>query len=318
MEQVIMVKQQIIEAIKAYETIVIHRHVRPDPDALGSQNGLKKMIELSFPEKKVYAVGEEYPALQFLAKMDDIANSVYQQALVIICDTANTGRISDSRYKLGEKIIKIDHHPNKDPYGDILWVDTDASSTSEMIYELYVTAKDALQMDEHAARLIYGGIVGDTGRFLFPSTSNKTFQYAAELITYPFDRQALYGGLYSVEQNIARLRGYILENFTMSEAGVSTVKLTKDILRKYQVDPTETGGIVGTLGDIAGMKAWAFFIEEPDVIRVRIRSKGPVINTLAAKYNGGGHPLAAGASVQTWDEADRVILDLEALCATEQ
>ncbi|MBO1003388.1 bifunctional oligoribonuclease/PAP phosphatase NrnA [Pseudogracilibacillus auburnensis] len=311
-----MVKQTIIQTIKQYETIIIHRHVRPDADALGSQCGLKKMIQLSFPEKKVYAVGEEDPALHFLARMDEVDDTLFSDALIIICDTANTGRISDERYKLADKIIKIDHHPNNDPYGDIMWVDTSASSTSEMIYELFLYGKNQpFKMDEQIARLIYGGIVGDTGRFLFPSTSNKTFQYAAQLIEYPFDRPKLYNGLYSIGQNIARLRGYILENFTMSPSGVSTVKLTKDILNKYEVEPIDTGKLVGALGDIEHIKAWIFFIEEDDIIRVRIRSKGPIINTLAAKYNGGGHPLAAGASVKTWAEAEQFVLDLENICA---
>ena len=90
----------ISEHIQKYETIIIHRHVRPDPDALGSQLGLKALIKQAFPEKKVYAVGEEEPSLAFFGKMDTIEDDVYKGALVIVCDTANTERISDQRYKL--------------------------------------------------------------------------------------------------------------------------------------------------------------------------------------------------------------------------
>jgi len=309
-------KQQIIQTIKEYDTIIIHRHVRPDADALGSQCGLREILQQSYPDKNIYVVGEEDPSLHFLARMDDIENDVYAGSLVIVCDTANTGRISDQRYHLGEKIIKIDHHPNHEAYGDIVWVDTTASSTSEMIYELYKTDANAnFIANEEMARLLYAGIVGDTGRFLFPSTKNVTFQVAAELIEYPFDRSALYNGLYNVEQHIARLRGYVLQHFTLSANGVSTMKLTKDILHQFNVKPNETSKLVGTLGDIENMKAWAFFIEEEEVIRVRIRSKGPIINELAAKYRGGGHPLASGATVTSWDEADQFIQDLEAICA---
>src|SRR5699024_1657351 len=181
-----------------------------------------------------------------------------------------TGRISDERYQTGKQLIKIDHHPNVDPYGDIMWVDTTASSTSEMIYELFLFAEDGLQLNEEGAKLIYGGIVGDTGRFLFPSTNNKTFRYAADLIDYAFDRQALYDGLYNVDAKIARLRGYILQNFTLSEAGVSKIVLSKDILEEFDIIPLETGKLVGTLGEIQGIKAWIFFVEEDDVIRVRL------------------------------------------------
>jgi len=308
--------QRIIEMIEKYDTIIIHRHVRPDADAIGSQCGLREMIRLTYPNKKVYAVGEEDPSLYFLARMDQIEDTTYEDALVIICDTANTERISDQRYKLGKKIIKIDHHPNHDAYGDVLWVDTSASSTSELIYELYLSGKDIFKINHCFAKLIYGGIVGDTGRFLFPSTSNKTFRYAAQLIEFDFDRKELYDGLYRISENIARLRGYILANFKLTASGASTIKLTKEILQTYNVAPIDTGKLVSTLGDIEHIKAWAFFIEEEDLIRVRLRSKGPVINTLAAKYNGGGHPLASGATVDSWEEADQLHDELDSICRT--
>jgi bifunctional oligoribonuclease and PAP phosphatase NrnA len=302
--------QAIQQAIEEFNTIIIHRHVRPDPDALGSQAGLRELIKASYPTKQVYVVGEDDPSLTFMVEMDQISDDVFENALVIICDTANTGRIDDSRYQLGAKIIKIDHHPNVDPYGDISWVDTSASSTSEMIYEFFVTAK-GLTMNADTARLLYGGIVGDTGRFLFPSTTKKTLQYAAELVTYDFDRTQLYDGIYNVKDHIARMRGYILQNFTLDSDGLSVVKLTKDVLNQFHVSPLETGQLVGTLGEIDGILAWVFFIEEEDQIRVRLRSKGPVINEVAAKYNGGGHPLASGASIYSWDEAEHVVQDLK-------
>lgn len=115
-----MSTQAIIQAIKAYDTIIIHRHVRPDPDAYGSQAGLKEMIRKSFPEKNVYIVGESEPSLEFLAQMDEISDDTYKNALVIVCDTANAARISDQRFDLGNQLIKIDHHPNVDAFGDEL------------------------------------------------------------------------------------------------------------------------------------------------------------------------------------------------------
>lgn len=308
-----MVKNEILTKIKEYETIIIHRHVRPDPDAIGSQVGLKKIIQETYPNKFVYAVGEEDPSLYFLAQMDEITEDVYKGALILVCDTANTSRISDRRYELGDYIIKIDHHPNNDNYGDFNWVDTEASSTCELIYEL-ASHNETLQMTDEAARLIYAGIIGDTGRFLFPSTSPKTFHYAAELVKYNFDRTALYNRLYDVPDKIARMRGYILQNYELSESGAVSVKVTQEILDKFDVDSTETAGLVGILGDIQGVKAWIIFIEEDYLIRARIRSKGPAINTLANKYNGGGHPLASGASVTSWEEAEVLATDLEVLC----
>jgi phosphoesterase RecJ-like protein len=233
-------------------------------------------------------------------------------ALVIVCDTANTERISDDRHRLGEKLIKIDHHPNVDVFGDIYLVDTEASSTSEIIYELY--KESGLQMNDEAARLLYAGIVGDTGRFLFPSTTNKTFIYAAELVTYQFDRTALYDGMYRIKDNIARLKGHILQTYKLNPHGSCSVRLTQDILDEFRVTSLETGQLISVLGDIDDIMAPTFFIEEDDAIRVRLRSKGPVINEIAEKYNGGGHPLASGAMVYSWEEAEMLMHDIEEAC----
>lgn len=314
-----MIKQEIIKTIESYETILIHRHVRPDPDAYGSQIGLKHLLKSTFPNKYIYVVGETEDSLSFLGMMDEVADDTYKDALVIVCDTANTDRICDQRYKLGEKLIKIDHHPNRDAYGDIDWIDTDSSSTSEMIYELINNVEaHKWVMSDKVARLIYAGIVGDTGRFLFPSTTKRTFEIASELVAYNFDRSSLYENLYETNHRLARLKGYILEHFTLSDLGVSTTKLSLETMQKFDVDTTESGGLISVLADIKGIKVWALFIEEgPDLIRVRLRSKGPVINDIAEKYNGGGHPLASGATVSTWKEADELAKDLERRCQSE-
>lgn len=308
-------KEQILEAIKEYNTIILHRHVRPDPDAYGSQCGLGEIIKCSFPEKQVFMVGKEEESLHFLKRLDVIPDETYKGALVIVCDTANQERVCDQRYTKGDKLIKIDHHPNEDPYGDLLWVDTSVSSCSEMIYELYEYGKDkGLRMNQEAARLLYAGIVGDTGRFLYPSTTDKTFLYAGELIQYGFNRTDIYNGMYDVDEAVVRLNGYVFENFKIIEPGVGVVVLTMEIMDRFGVAPSAASALVSTLGSVKGIKAWVFFIEENNDIRVRLRSKGPVINRIAMKYNGGGHPMASGATIYDWDDADHVIADLVQVC----
>lgn len=308
-------KEKILEMIKQYETIIIHRHVRPDLDAYGSQGGLAEILKASFPEKNIYTVGKEEETLHYLRRLDNIPNDTYKGALVIVCDTANAERICDDRYELGDKLIKIDHHPNEDPYGDLMWVDTDASSVSEMIYEFYLAGKDhGLKMSDEAARLLFAGIVGDTGRFLFPSTTEKTFAYAGELIHYNFSRPELFDKMYELSPNVVKLNGYVLQNFEMKRNGVAVMVLSKELLAEFQVKPTEASLLVGILGNIAGIKAWVFFIEEDDQIRVRFRSKGPIINGIARNYRGGGHPLAAGASIFSWDDMVNVVNELEEVC----
>ncbi|UIN49233.1 DHH family phosphoesterase [Bacillus safensis] len=308
-------KKELIRTISLYDTIIIHRHVRPDPDAYGSQCGLTEILRATYPEKNIYATGTPEPSLSFLYELDEVPDDVYKGALVIVCDTANQARIDDQRYLMGDKLMKIDHHPNEDPYGDLLWVDTEASSVSEMIYDLYLEGKEeGYQLNTKAAELIYAGIVGDTGRFLFPNTTKKTLKYAGELIEYPFSSSDLFNQLYETDLNVVKLNGYIFQHISLSENGVASVFIKREILESFQTTAQQASQLVGTLGNIAGIKAWVFFVEENDQIRVRFRSKGVVINTIAKKYHGGGHPLAAGASIYDWAVADEILRDLEEVC----
>jgi len=309
-------KRQIIDTIEKYDKIIIHRHVRPDPDAYGSQSGLKELLKANYPEKQVIATGLHDETLTYLTGQDQVDRSFYEGALVIITDTGNTERIDGEFYAEGALLMKIDHHPDADPYGDVKWVNTSSSSTSEMIYSLYEVGKEHYdwKMTTDAARLLFAGIVGDTGRFLFPSTTVKTFEAVSDLIKFDFDRTALFAGMYEMKRELLHLKGYIYQNFTMDEHGAAFVKLDKTILEKFGVSVSDTSQLVGALGDVQGINAWIIFIEEDDQIRVRFRSKGPVINSLAAQYGGGGHPLAAGASVHSWEEADEIIGKLKVLC----
>ncbi|WP_124219029.1 DHH family phosphoesterase [Aquisalibacillus elongatus] len=306
-------KKDILKLIKEYNHIILHRHVRPDPDAYGSQVGLAEIIKATYPEKTVKLAGEEDPSLHYLARLDEINDEQFKGALIIVCDTANQERICDQRFELGDKVIKIDHHPNREPYGDLMWVDTEASSTSEMVYELYA-ASDELVLNDQSARLLYAGIVGDTGRFLFPSATGRTFEVASDLTKYDFDRSELYENMYQVPLKVAKFKGQLLSELEPRESGVAVFKIDRKLLDQYELTSEETHAFVGIAGDIEDILSWVFFVEDEDVIRVRLRSKGPVVNDVAFKYNGGGHPMASGAKVNTWEEADRLIDDLEKVC----
>ncbi|MFS0689122.1 bifunctional oligoribonuclease/PAP phosphatase NrnA [Sporosarcina sp. 179-K 8C2 HS] len=312
-------KRQIIDTIEQYETIIIHRHVRPDPDAYGSQVGMKELLTTNYPEKKVYAVGTHDDMLTYLATQDVIAPDDYKNALVIVTDTGNTERIDSEFYEKADFLIKIDHHPNVDPYGDMRWVDTDASSTSEMIYLLFKEGEEhyGWKMSDACARLLFAGIVGDTGRFLFPSATVRTFEIASGLIKYDFNRTKLFAEMYEEDRRLLHLKGYIYQQFTIDENGAAFIKIDKSILKKFDVTASETSQLVGALGDVKGICAWVIFVEEDDQIRVRFRSKGPVINQLAAEYDGGGHPLASGASIYSWEKSDEIIAKLKELCAVK-
>jgi mgp-operon protein len=304
--------QQILEQIKKYDTIIIHRHMRADPDALGSQVGLKELLQYNFPEKKIKVVGYDLPTLTWLATMDQVEDDEFEGSLAIVCDTANTARIDDKRYLKAETIIKIDHHPNDDVYGDLSWVDTSSSSASEMI--ALFAEKNQLTLSDHAAELLFAGIVGDTGRFLYPSTSARTLRIASSLREYNFDFASLTRKMDTISYKIAKLQGYIYDHLEVDENGAARVLLSQEILKQYNVTDAETAAIVGAPGRIDTIKAWAIFVEQADAhFRVRMRSKITPINEIAKQHDGGGHPLASGANSYSLEENEIIYQKLKNL-----
>ena len=313
------VQSEILAEIKTYDRIIIHRHQRPDPDALGSQVGLAEILRATFPQKEIYQVGETVEGLRFLAEMQIVDDQVYEGALVIVTDTANAPRISDDRFKLGEKLIKIDHHPNDEPYGDLVWVDTKASSCSEMITEFALMFPNELTLNTSAARLLYAGIVGDTGRFLYPATTARTLEITADLRRYPFDASALNREIEQMPMKVAKLSGYLYQNIQVDENGAGKVILSQELLSQYGIDDSETAAVVSLPGVIDEVLAWGIFVQQPEgYYRVRLRSKGPIINELAKKHHGGGHPLASGASAKDLAEVAEIYDEIKEICYAYQ
>ncbi|EMC18900.1 DHH family phosphoesterase [Streptococcus mutans] len=302
----------ILAKIKAYDTIIIHRHMKPDPDALGSQVGLKEMITSNFPQKTVKVTGYNEPSLSWLAQMDDVSDKDYEGALVIVVDTANRPRIDDQRYLNGNFLIKIDHHPNEDHYGDLSYVDTKASSASEIITDFAL--QNQLKLSDQAARLFYAGILGDTGRFLYPATTSKTFIIASELLKYDFDFAALARQMDSFPYKIAKLQAYVFENLEIDKNGAARIILSQKILKKFNLTDAETSAIVSSPGKIDTVQVWAIFVEQADGhYRVRLRSKSTVINEVAKRHAGGGHPLASGANSYSLAENEDIYQELKNL-----
>ena len=309
--------QQILEKIKEYDTIIIHRHMKPDPDALGSQVGLKALLNHHFPEKTIKAVGYNEPTLTWMAEMDTVQDSDYQGALAIICDTANRPRIDDKRYEQAAYTIKIDHHPNDDIYGDLSWVDTGSSSASEMI--ALFAENTQLDLSDQAAELLFAGIIGDTGRFLYPSTSARTLRIASFLREYNFDFASLTRKMDTISYKIAKLQGYIYDHLEVDENGAARVLLSQKILKEYNVTDAETAAIVGAPGRIDSVSLWGIFVEQADGhYRVRLRSKIHPINQVAKEHDGGGHPLASGANSYSLEENEQIYRKLQEVARTNQ
>lgn len=307
------IKKQILLEINKWDTVIIHRHERPDPDALGSQGGLAELIKASFPDIEVFTAGEDNRTLEFFTTMNQPEVSDYEDALVIIVDTANTPRIDgEEALAHGNKIIKIDHHPDEDRYGDIQWVDPTASSCSEMITDLWQTFPKELLLSDEGARLLYGGIVGDTNRFLYDATTPKTMRLAAALMEKDFSHTALNNQMNEINPHVAKLVGYVLENLQVSENGVGSIILTHEILDRFGLEDEDTHKVVSLPGSIAGVLSWGIFVQQEDnTFRCRLRSKGPIINEIAKEHDGGGHPLASGANAADETEIKQILAEFE-------
>ncbi|MFD1671744.1 bifunctional oligoribonuclease/PAP phosphatase NrnA [Agrilactobacillus yilanensis] len=308
--------KDILTKIEAYETIIIHRHQSPDPDALGSQTGLASVLRSAFPQKKIYQVGGDVGDLDWIDTMDDIEDTVYQGALVIVCDTANTPRISDQRYDQGDFLIKIDHHPDEDHYGDLVYVAAEASSCSEIMVTFVNACSDKLHLTDDAARKFYAGIVGDTGRFLYPATSSETFKIAAELVTYDFAHSQVSQHMNEVTLPQAKLQSFVYENIQLSDNGSGCVLISQAVLQEMGITEEQAKAVVSTPGHLKGCLAWILAVQQPDGhYRLHLRSKGPVINGLAKAHHGGGHDLASGAKAVDQAEIQQAFESLQSLVA---
>ena len=310
-----MAKKILLEKIKAYDTIIIHGHIRPDGDCYGSQFGLKDLIKQSFPNKKVYVVGQVSEYVSFVGTPDDISDDMFKGALSIVVDTATHDRVSDQRFTLAKEVFKIDHHVENEKsfYADHYWVDDLLPSASQMIAMFYKEYQDELKLSFEGAQAMYVGIVTDTGRFRYRGVSRQTHEAAGLLLDFGVDVEDIDNHLSIETMDTIKLKGEVLSNFEVSEGGFIYFKMTREVIDRYGISDETAASMVNVLAGIEGYPVWALFIEYPDEIRVRLRSRGPEIETLARKYNGGGHQKAAGCRIESYDQIKAFSKDVDAL-----
>ena len=301
-------KEDIFKAIEENDSIVILRHVRPDPDALGSQFALKAFLNNKFPEKTVRALGEGESNLDFMGQLDE--GDINESDLVIILDTANVERI-DYKDEIPDscKVLKIDHHPNREPYGDFNLIEIGVSSTSELVF-LLMHDYDADAITENVAEKTYLGIIGDTGRFLYNSYPS-TYQVAAEVVNYGVDTSELLSIMYKKNLDDFKFTGYLINNFLLTDKGVAYIYVSEEARREYGVSETQAALQVNLFRDLEDVKVWFMALESGDEIRVRLRSKKTVINDVAEYFGGGGHQLASGIRFRRREDLQKLINKIE-------
>ena len=300
----------IYKEIKKWDNIYIFGHVRPDGDCLGSQFGLKAILEENFPKKHIVVVGDKADYVAFLGtpEKENITDEEIKNGLAIVVDCGSADRVSDMRYQTAKKVIKIDHHIAVGPYGDIAWVEEEKPACAQMITEFALLNK--LKINEKAALALYTGIVTDTGRFRFRGVTDTTFWVAGALLNSGADVEVIDNYLSTEELNIIHYKGYILENAKFTDCGVVYITITRDIVKKYNLTDEEAASQVSLLGSIKGYPVYFLVMEYPSEIRLRIRSRGPRVDKLANKYGGGGHEKAAGGHLNSWEELDSFVEDI--------
>ena len=301
---------EIFRKIEQFNTIVIARHVGVDPDALCSQLALRDSIKLTFPEKKVIAIGTGSTKFAKLGKLDKIEN--VSNALLIVTDTPDKKRVDSVDFSQFSYIIKIDHHPFVEKFGDLELIEDTASSACEIIMKLILNTE--LKCNSYIASTLYTGLVSDSNRFLFNSCTSSTFNLVGYFLeTYEFDMYDIYQKMYARSLKEVRLEGYMAENMEVTKNGVGYIKITDEIINKYNVDSASAGNLVNNFNFIEEFYVWLTITEDVknEIIRISIRSRGPEINKVAEKYNGGGHKFASGAKLATFDEAMKLVKDLD-------
>lgn len=306
--------EAILNCIKEYDTIIIHRHHHPDGDAMGSQIGLKHIIKENFPGKTVYTVGDEPKHFGFMtdSAMDIIPDSAYEGALAIILDTAATHLISDDRYTLAAKTARMDHHIFCEKIADEEVVDTTYESCCGLISQFAVECK--LRLSPIAAQSLYTGMVTDSGRFRYDGTTARTFRLAAELMETGFDTGELFRNLYADDLSNKQLKAKFTMKIQRTENGVAYIYTDLEEFQSLGLDTfTVSRGMVNTMADLKGMPIWVNFTETEQGVLCEIRSNRYNINPTAVKYGGGGHQKASGATVPDKDTAMAMLNDLDAI-----
>ncbi len=292
--------KNILNLIKGYEQIILYRHVNPDFDAFGSQFGMYYTLKELFPNKNILVDGNLESSMTSYYDVPSMNDRKDIKTLGIVLDTANRDRI-DGDYSICDKLIKIDHHIIVDSYGDYnIEVET-ASSCSEIVTLLFKS--ENIHIPISSANALYLGIVGDSNRFLYNSTTQATFEAASYLLDMGINIEALYKNIYLRKQKDLEITKYIYNSYCF-DSGVAWYYLSDEDLKTLNISREQGSNYVNSLANIEEFKVWMAVTEnkETNNYRVSIRSRELPINSIAAMYNGGGHKLASGATLESLDQ----------------
>lgn len=297
--------QEIGRILREHRRFAILGHIRPDGDALGSQLALALSLQALGKEVRVWnedGMLEKYSFLPRAELLTKPPSAPEDFDVAIALDTAIQNRLGTALPAVrSSKIwINIDHHMSNPGYGDVVYVDSSAPATAEIIFRLIKS--EGLPFNRDIAENLFAAISTDTGSFQYPKTSAHTFEIAAELIRTGLDVGGLSQLLY---ENYPRRRLELLRELLRTmrfqqEGRVASFSLTLKTAAELGVLPEDNEGLIDHLRAVHGVIVAVFFEELSDgKVRVSMRSKTEVVDVCAIcqKFGGGGHMLAAGARV---------------------
>ena len=244
--------------------------------------------------------------------MDEIPDEIYAGALAVILDCGSAHLISDDRWKLAAETIRMDHHLFTGKFADAEAIDPGYESCCGLIAQFAMDT--ALKLNPLAAKSLYTGMVTDSGRFRYDSTTARTFRLAAFLMEQEFDTNEIYRDLYADDFESKKMKAQFILKTQFTPNRVAYIYTTLEELREMKVNTfTVSRGMVNAMADIKGTEIWVNFTETEDGILCELRSSGMNINPIAVKYGGGGHAKASGATVPDLATAMNMLQDLDAL-----
>lgn len=310
------VLDEINRYVQDSQRILIITHIHPDGDCIGSSLALALGLK-SMGKTAVVAMDHAVPSVySFLPSSDEIVSPDAVEGafdLVMAVDASDKGRLGNASHLLDRArvTINIDHHMTNESFAMINWVEPGAAATGELIYSLL----DGLgvQLTKETAICLYTALSTDTGSFRFSNTTEKTFKIAAHLVELGVNPGDIGENVFDTKSLCTlRLLGELLTELELSECGdVAWMTLTKEMINRFAVSPSDIEGFVNYARMIDGVSVALLFREEDGAVKVSWRGRGDVdVATLAAKFGGGGHSKAAGCTVEgSLHEVKRRVLD---------
>ena len=304
--------EHVLKVIERFDRIIIHRHNRPDGDAMGSQIGLRELLRHNYPTKEVYTVGDSTGFFGFMegAVMDEIADEAYEGALAIVLDCGAEHLISDNRWKTAACTVRLDHHIFVGKLADQEVIDTSFESCCGIVTQLAVECGWAFT--PLAAKSLYTGMVTDSGRFRYDGTTSRTFRLASILMEQEFDTNELFRQLYADDFESKKRKAQFVLKTQFSPKNVAYIYTTREEFDALGLDTfTVSRAMVNTMADIRGVDIWVNFTETETGVLCELRSSRYNINPIAVKYGGGGHAKASGATLPDRETAMAMLADLD-------